>query len=169
MARPNLVQVASLSSQEAFRWDVNFIGATSLVANQEGLNIRATSTDVPKVVMEPVEVNIRGIRYFEPTISNETGDITLKFRETEDQYIRRLVTALQAAYSLPGVGSQVPKVMTQLAIQLRQLNRQDVGIWQYTMANCLLKEPDYGELGSDTGNQEISLSFKYSGVIATPL
>lgn len=163
MLRPTIQDVRSIGNPAStYRWGMAFIklpvlGYLALALSNE-LNLRCTSTDVPKATGSSIPINIRGYKAKIPGDWNYTGSITLTFVESSGSpfgmTLSPVSTFLQTWRNAcwdADTGVQNKKSDADGIVLLTRLNSQDEPIWLYTLKGVFLE--DYDPTGGMMGGE----------------
>lgn len=165
MARPTIDQLRQMGDfLTMYRWDMIIVPPAAITGiNSEKLNFRCETTELPKMTGTSVEVNLRGHKIKQPGIYNYTNTISLTFVETTDVVLHDFVRKWREALWKVKTGvSAAPKNQLQGSLILRQLNNQDVGVWEYTLTGVYVEDYDFGQLdGTSSDSQKPQVTFSY--------
>lgn len=162
-----------------YQWTVEILNADMGTANGfntlaypdgEQLNWRCESHEIPNASNNPVAVQIRGHRVFQPGIQEYSNTINLVFVETVDNLVTNFLRSWREACWQTEVGYQFPKgsgkvpagAGTDSAIRLIRLNRQLEEIWEYQLYGCWLQSYNQGTLdGSSSEAFKPTMTIQY--------
>jgi len=171
MSRPNIEELRGLGDfATTYQWDVVFLEA-AIFGFSEAMNQRCLTSELPKVINEPLDIKIRGHHIKQPGISDSSHTITLTFQETVDNTISNALLLWRTAIAEMISGQQQNVNAVKINILLNRMDRQDNVIWSYMLRGCFLEEydPAGGELGADSGNVLPSLTISYDYFLEGPL
>jgi len=155
MPRPTIENIRQLGDfVPLFRWNVSFATFPSAVTGaptSDALNLRCESSELPKATTTMMDVNIRGHKVKQPAITNYSESITLGFIETVDMVVMKFIKAWRDAIWANQTGVAAgPKSALQATILLRQLNNQDVEIWEYKLVGATMSDHNIDTLESNS-------------------
>jgi len=165
MPRPQLSQLRTLSPASSYRWNISFSGdgATTIGAIDNGINLRAISSSLPKKTNEPQDMRIRGHHIVKPGVSDSSGQITLTVHETVDNYMSNVIKAWSDLAWSEDFGTSVSDADMNVVIILQRLDRTDTPIYEYKLFGCFLADYDLTTLEGVNGTLNPSLTIQYSG------
>lgn len=136
------------------------------------VDIRAISVDFPRATLLPIQVDIRGHRYFVPGDTEFEPTITLQLLETDDmRVLNALLKWREWAYgTMDGYKNPVDDIKADLKLFL--LNRQLEPIYEYTLYGAWPTAFDPGgQLVGDKGADILrpTITFQYDFYLALKL
>jgi len=150
-------------------WVIKFVtvpNGAGIEAFADGLDIRAVSVDIPRATLLPVQIDIRGHRYFVPGDTEFQPTLTLTLIETDDMNVLDAMNKWRefAYETMTGYKEQVDNIKADL--KLFHLNRQLQPIWEYTIYGAWPTEFDpggqlVGDKGADILRPTITLQYDY--------
>lgn len=146
-----------------YNWDVVFLGSPKGVDLQhEGLNIRATSTTLPKKTTAPIDIQIRNHHIQRPGITDSDHTLTLSFVETEDMYLLEKFTQWQKLSQESDTGNQEKYEDIAVDMRIRRLNKKGEPTREYLIKGAWVTEFDNGgDLGSESEIARPTLTLAY--------
>lgn len=189
MPRPSLSDLRALPDlKTTYRWNLSFISVpTGLdLPVDRDINIRCESVELPKLVGQTTQYNIRGFEVRQPGRYSYSESLTLIFLETVDNFTslffktwRELVWTTDIHTSVPknlGLQNPVASSLSSVAnvagnlaagvgvdarIRLELLNNQDEPIWEYVIIGCFPQEVDPGQLNSESEALKTTVILSY--------
>ena len=155
--RPTIEQLRYLTDfGTIYRWDsqFNLPAAVQAAINTDELNMRLTSTSVPKRTTDAIEIANRGHIIFREGIARFSQQITLSTLGTIDAMIHSAVRNWQQIQWNDNQGRQSTVVAKdrQATVRLMALNNIDQQYWSYVIMGAWLQDSDFGEFGSDASD-----------------
>lgn len=165
MPIPTIEQLRNVGDYATtYHWNLEIAKSPSVVALDNGLNLRCQTTEVPKSESEPMEIQVRGLSIKQHGIYKPTQSITLELFETVDNYVHSKIKAWREACWEVRTGAQhtMDEVKGDLLLQRYDNSRQKI-IWTYKLIGVFLESYDVPQLGtdSDTLKPSITLSYDY--------
>lgn len=172
MAKPQLGQVVTLDSVLHLNdWTVEFLRLPPALAGQlalQNVNIRAFSMDVPRLNINPIQIDIRGHRFYVPGDKEFDSTFTLQLHETSDTPVAQAFytwfTLIQETYT----GFRSDPSLTQLKadLKLTLLDRNLNPRWEYRLYGAWPQTIDYGgqvvgDKGADIIRPTITFNFDW--------
>jgi len=158
MPKPLLNQLVQLDSVFHLNdWNINFTRLPSGFATgtlPQNLNIRAYTVDLPRWNVNPIQIDIRGHRFFIPGDKEFDSTITLQLHETTDAVVLEFFRAWAEAIYATNTGAKGNPAWTQLKgdIQMVLLDRQLNPKWEYMVYGVWVQSIDLGgQLTGDKG------------------
>ena len=175
MPKVELNQVRALNDVVHLNdWVIKFVTVppAGIEAFADGVDIRAISVDIPRATLLPIQVDIRGHRYFVPGDTEFTPTITLTLLETADMNVSdAMLKWREWAYAtMFGYKSPVDDIKADLKLFL--LNRQLQPIWEFTLYGAWPTDFDPGgQLVGDKGADIMrpTVTFQYDFFLALKL
>lgn len=174
MPKVELNQVRALNDVVHLNdWVIKFVTVPEgIEAFADGVDIRSISVDIPRATLLPIQVDIRGHRYFVPGDTEFTPTITLTLLETADMNVSdAMLKWRELAYdTMAGYKSPVDDIKADLKLFL--LNRQLQPIWEFTLYGAWPTDFDPGgQLVGDKGADIMrpTVTFQYDFFLALKL
>lgn len=170
MPKVELNQVRALNDVVHLNdWVIKFVTVPSgpgIEAFADGVDIRAISVDIPRATLLPIQVDIRGHRYFVPGDTEFTPTLTLTLLETADMNVSdAMLKWREWAYeTMTGYKNPVDDIKADLKLFL--LNRQLQPIWEFTLYGAWPTDFDpggqlVGDKGADVMRPTVTLQYDF--------
>lgn len=168
MPVPQIEQVRGLGDfATTYHWALEIATPPPAIAGiigRDGLNLRCSSSDVPKSTNQAIQINVRGHKIKQHGIGDHTQQITLELNETIDNYISNVIRSWREACHNVRDGSQLTRAEVQGVFLLQRYDgtRKNI-IWTYKLIGVFLEDYDIPQLNgeSDTLKPTITLSYDY--------
>jgi len=165
MARPTIEQLRSFTGlTSTFRWDLSFVKFPSVGAypSSDDLNLRCTSVTLPKEKVDKTTIEIRGVKVNYPVKSTPEMSISLKFLETEDAMLNKIIDSWRAAIYDFKTGVSGTKKDVEALISLYLLDGNNARIYEYKLIGCFLDSYDRGSpTSSDVKPFDITMTLTF--------
>ena len=145
MPRPHIDQIRVLPDfPTMYQWNFRLSDPPKGVQNSDvdELNKRCLSSEIPKKTGQSIDIQVRGHHTKQPGIYDSTHTITVTFVETIDNYVANFLRSWRELCWEKKTGVQQSRADCTGTVVLEQLNRQDTGIWTYTLYGCWLEDYD---------------------------
>jgi hypothetical protein len=165
MARPTIDQARGLGDYAtSYQWNMYFSKIPTdvpLFPGSEDVNLRCSSTTLPKVAPTKITYEMRGWKVHVPSAPETNSPITFTMNETCDNLVQRWIFNWRKACCQASDLKGHYKSEIEAGIVLHRLNRQDEPIWQYHLHGCFMEDYDLGDAGStpDLFKPTMSISF----------
>ena len=163
--RPTVEQIRNLGDfSTLYNWSLTVVKSPSGVSGlDEGLNLRCVSSEVPKSINTPIDVQIRGHHIQQDGLSDASHSLTLTFMETVDNYISNAIKQWRDVTYDIETGIAAPKSEVEADILLQRMDRQDNIIWTYKIIGCGLSDydPTGGELQGESELVKPTITLRY--------
>ena len=131
--------------QTIFRWNMEVIRPPSGLGNLvTDLDVLCISHEIPKKIVEPITISIRGHKVKQPGIATYSDTITLIFAETVSHKITDFIEQWSELVWSLREGKSISASAAKADIQLRLLNNSDVEVYEYLLKGCLYNDTDPG-------------------------
>lgn len=157
--------------QRAYNWGISFIGDTPSWGKAAGINgttqlYRCNSVQLPDISNRMLEVNIRGVRVYQPGTTNYGGDVTMSFVESESADVRKLLAIWSTAQYdnvTESKGTSINKCAVSLMLYQLSVDGATVTA-KYRLDRCFLKSYSFGKFGSENEAQVINATISVSRI-----
>lgn len=164
--------------QRAYTWGISFIGDTPNWGKAAGINgtthlYRCNSLQLPDIANRMLEVNIRGVRVYQPGTTNYGGDVTMTFVESESAEIRRLLALWSNAqhdnktesFGHAPIRDRSGKPGSVVSFMVYQLSVDGAtATAKYQLDRCFLKGYSFGKFGSESESQILTATVSVSRI-----
>ena len=167
MAKPSLNQLRNLQDFATnFRWDLQFIKLpqVGIYPSSEAINLRCTSSTIPKLTDEKITASVRGNKVHQTGIHSYDSLITLEFLETVDNTIHQLLQQWREACWNTNTGASNFKSEVEATILLTRMDSKDQPIWAYELFGCFLEDFEVPQLQSESSEflrPSLTISYDY--------
>lgn len=161
---PNIDQVRTLGEiQSTVHWQVIMSPPSGVHGDSGSLDLRAISSDIPKVTGKATELSIRGHKVKYPGIPEVAGSIELTFVESINQTITKTISDWrQLCYNVQ-TGAMGSKARVTGTVILRRLARDgSTVVWTYELIGAFLEDYTVPKLqGTQDENYQASMRISY--------
>jgi hypothetical protein len=165
MAKPSIENLRGIGDvASVYRWNMSFSKSPSVdgFPSSEDINLRCESVTLPSISIEPVTIQIRGHKVFQPGIIDYGGTFSLTIIETIDNKISDMIKGWREACWEVDTGKGKPKADIEANIKLERLDNEDNTIWTYELIGCWLQSVDGLTLDSTTSDpMRVTLTLQY--------
>ena len=153
--RPSLEEVRNLGHHATnYNWGIQFLSLPRGLDNftSADLNTRAISADVPTRSINPINLNLRGHKWFQHGTVDYKNKFTIDLYETVDTKVGNFLDAYMDMEWTPIAGVQVPKMLNQCAFMLSLLDSYDKTRRYYTIIGAWLQDFTTSKMESNDGD-----------------
>ena len=162
-----VIQLSSIRSTIKDYAQLNRFSIEGLIVEGNSLsnvNLRVISSSLPKASsVDPLEINIAGIRFIEPASVNRTGSLTLTFVESTSMDVSRFISNWVELICAGNTYEQADQVFAEGLTIIRYGRSWGERIAEYLLIKPFLSDYEMGEMSGDsTEVQRPSITLTYS-------
>lgn len=165
MPVPQIDQIRNLGDYATvYHWSFEVATSPTVVGFDDGLNLRCTTSDVPKMSSEPILIDVRGVKIKQHGIYTPTQQITIELNETVDNYVHSRIKQWRDACWAARTGAQktMEEVKGDFLLHRYDGTREKI-IWTYKLVGVFLEDYDIPQLNnaSEALKPTMILSYDY--------